>query len=600
MKTLKSSISKQSARLLSAAVLGGAVFTGCVNMDLTPSNEPSESSVWESPTMAAQAANGAYRCLQYIYSESWNCVWQPFSSVIDRDANWTDFNHTYGRTTSSDGYVSGRWGAFYEYAIKANTAVNGLPGVQGMDEAKKARMIAECKFLRCWWHYQLNVLFQGVPYVREDIKDPADAKLPRLTTDQVWDEIIKDLTEVIAEPNLPNKYPKGSSEWGHITKSCAYALRGKVYMWKKEWAKAEADFREVGKCGHKLFTETGATAYKDVLTPANEDCDEMIFSVQFSPEVNYGNAMHRAFAPRSVYGGEGWTNFIVNPAFVDGFENADGSKFNWDDVIPGYNSMPSKARRVFFLRDHITDAEYQAAEAAGADMSKYLPEGNEARIYQAYENRDPRLNMTVITPYHQFFGGMLNREEYFTSRFPFRDASLGDMKTDIAAMFYYVCRKYVLEGMQTPYYYSYCDYSIIRYAEVLIDLAECLNEQGKTDEAVSVINQVRARAGAALLNDASKPATKVTGKDDMRVRIQNEHYYELGAEESNYFNEIRYRTWRAKKFYVDKDGNMNGMRQVWGTPTYRYYDGGDKYYSWPIPEREIQNNPEMVQSPDWK
>ena len=35
----------------------------------------------------------------------------------------------------------------------------------------------------------------------------------------------------------------------------------------------------------------------------------------------------------------------------------------------------------------------------------------------------------------------------------------------------------------------------IRYADVLLNLAEALNEQGKIDEAVTVVNQVRARAG---------------------------------------------------------------------------------------------------------
>ena len=49
---------------------GAAILTGCVNMDLTPTNEPSESLVSVSPTMAAQVANGTYRGLQYRFQES--------------------------------------------------------------------------------------------------------------------------------------------------------------------------------------------------------------------------------------------------------------------------------------------------------------------------------------------------------------------------------------------------------------------------------------------------------------------------------------------------------------------------------------------------
>ena len=597
MNNTKSNIVKHTLRLMAAAVATGAMTTGCVNMDLEPSNEPSESSVWNSPTMAAQVANGAYRGLQYKYQESWNLLYQPFSSVIDRDANWTDFNHTYGRTTSTDGYISSAWSAYYEYAIKANSAVNGLPKVPGMDETKRSRLISECVFIRAFFHYQLNVLFQGVPYVREDIKSPADAHLSRLTADQVWDEIIKDLNSCIENPDLPNKHPQGSAEWGHITKSCAYALRGKVYMWKKEWQKAADDFQKVKECGHQLYTTGVGIAFKNVLKEAQEDCDEMIFSVCFTPEVTYGNALNRAFGNRVQGGGEGWTNFIVNPSFVDLFENADGSEFDWDDYIPGYNSMSTQARRVFFLRDNITEAEYEAAEAAGADMSKYLPSGNEARIRAAYANRDPRLNMTVVTPYDQFLGGVRGVAEEFTMRFPFRDVAIGDYKTDIAAMFYYTMRKFVNEGVEGTKYYNYIDVPVIRYAEVLLDWAECLNELGDVQGAVGKVNELRRRAGAQELN--SNAATRVNGQDDMRRRIRNEHYFELGGEESNYFNEIRWRTWREKKFYTDNQGQMNGMRQCWGTPTYRYYDGGESYYTWPIPEKEIQINPNMKQSPEW-
>ena len=64
MNNTKSNIVKHTLRLMAAAVATGAMTTGCVNMDLEPSNEPSESSVWNSPTMAAQVANGAYRGLQ--------------------------------------------------------------------------------------------------------------------------------------------------------------------------------------------------------------------------------------------------------------------------------------------------------------------------------------------------------------------------------------------------------------------------------------------------------------------------------------------------------------------------------------------------------
>lgn len=602
MKTIIKSLSKQSARLAAAAIAGAAMMTGCVNMDLSPTNQPSEGSVWANPTMAMQAANGMYRGLQYNCQDSGNRWWQPFSSVLDRDANWTDYDQMFARVTPSSGYVSGFWGNGFEYSIKANAVYHNIDKVPGIDPQAASRVKAEATFLRAWWHYEMNCLFQGIPYVDINVTNPEECKLPRKTADEVWDCIINDLTtNCINNPDMPDKYSKGDAMWGHVTKGAAYFLRGKVYLWKKEWAKAEADFKAVGNCGYKLYTEGGNIAYKNVLRLENEQCDEMIFSVCFNPDANRGNALHRAYGLRSSFGGEGWGNFLVNPAYVDSFENADGSKFNWDDIIPGYSKMTANARRVYFLRDNMTENEISASKAAGADMSKYLPNGNEARIYQAYENRDPRLNMTIITPYHTYLGGIWGVAEYFTSRFPYRDqgAPYKDIKTDTNAMFYYLMRKYVKEGVeQGTHHYTFTDYNIFRYAEVLINLAEALNEQGKTDEAVSCINQVRSRCGAALLN--SNAATTVAGKDDMRKRIQNEFTYELGGEHNLYMEEVRWNIWRERKFYKDAEGHMNGMRQCWGSPTYNYADGGERYNTWPIPQRELDQNPQMEQSPQWK
>ena len=68
-------------------------------------------------------------------------------------------------------------------------------------------------------------------------------------------------------------------------------------------------------------------------------------------------------------------------------------------------------------------------------------------------------------------------------------------------MFYYLNRKFVTEGVNEGNQMGTAiDMPKIRYADVLLNLAEALNEQGKIEEAISAVNQVRARAGAQLLN----------------------------------------------------------------------------------------------------
>ena len=62
------------------------------------------------------------------------------------------------------------------------------------------------------------------------------------------------------------------------------------------------------------------------------------------------------------------------------------------------------------------------------------------------------------------------------------------------------------------------------------------------------------------MNNATYPATKVNGQSDLRERIRNEYYWEIGGEDSMYFHELRWGTWKDKKF----DNNRNGLMQMWG------------------------------------
>jgi len=77
---------------------------------------------------------------------------------------------------------------------------------------------------------------------------------------------------------------------------------------------------------------------------------------------------------------------------------------------------------------------------------------------------------------------------------------------------------------------------VYRYAEVLLFMAEALNEQGKTAEAATYLNQVRTRAGLA--------ATTATSQADMREAIFKERRVELAFENKRWFDLVR--TGRAK------------------------------------------------------
>ena len=107
--------------------------------------------------------------------------------------------------------------------------------------------------------------------------------------------------------------------------------------------------------------------------------------------------------------------------------------------------------------------------------------------------------------------------------------------------------------------------------------------------------KVRRRAGHVELNNATYPATKVNGQSDLRERIRNEYYWEIGGEDSMYFHELRWGTWKDKKF----DNNRNGLMQMWGETTYTWYWLGDQCWSWPIPAKEMEMNSNLEQNEGW-
>jgi len=487
-------------------------LASCVDMDVAPKDQAASGSVWGNSTMAEQAVTGIYNKLYFGYDDAWIGWFDCWSYMMDLDANWIGgFGSLLGNNTSDNWRGSGLyWQNYYQGIFRANDVIDNMPNVSDMDEAERSRLVSEARFLRSWWYYRLNAMYGNIPYYDKALNSTDDTKdAEQCTQDEMWDNLISDLTLCINDNNLPNKYSGSDSNYGHITKGAAYALRGVIYMWKKEWQNAINDFQAVKDCGYSLYTGGGANSYKQLFKEENEHCDEMIFSLQCTTADN-GASSHQKnhfYGSRNLPDdgtgvGLGWTNYIVNPRFVDSYENADGSPFNWDDYIPGYNSMTPAQRAIYFYRDGLTEAEKSNAEKNGADMSKYLNNGNEERIQKAYTNRDPRLNASVVTPYSTYSGGISGAPIDYTYRYPYRtlNAPTYDYATDITAMAYYTNRKFVGEGMEIIVNYSPVDLPLIRYGQVLLWWAEALNEAGQQEEAIKKVNEVRSRAGAQLLN----------------------------------------------------------------------------------------------------
>jgi len=221
-------------------------LSGCQKdlLDTAPYSAISSQTMWTTDNLTDLGVSGVYSALRLVPSyknETYGATGQNISSQ----------SLMTGTITSSDGMFTTFWQNYYEGIQRANDAIINIPLKSPSDAAKKARYMAECKFLRGYDYLCLNRVFKGVPIYLEPFT-PEQATKARSTEADVWNQVIADLTDAINEPNLPNFYAAHAANYGHITKGAAYALRGKAYMYLKNWAAAVTDFASVKSCGYSL------------------------------------------------------------------------------------------------------------------------------------------------------------------------------------------------------------------------------------------------------------------------------------------------------------------------------------------------------------
>ena len=573
--------------------------------------------MWNTENLTDMGIAGVYSALR-----NWGPAGSGWTGTYGFDSwgmtgmyRYSNGNMTNGAITVTSGLFKDTWKKLYEGVHRANDAIVNIPIKSPVSAEKKGRLVAEAKFLRAFFYFRLNELWRGVPYYDTPI-DSEEATKGQETEAFIWGKVIDDLNDCIAEPNFPDRYTNSAdASQGRATKGAAYALRGKAYMMIGEYGKAVLDFDKVGQCGYNLYQG----GYKSLFTEANEYCEEMIFSVQNIAEVNYGSRSQWYCGTRSAHstvGTNSWGEYQVSPDLVDLYENADGTAFNWDDVIPGYSTMEAKQREVFFLRDTLkadgtpihpritTEVSKRLANFTAATKALYLPNGNEARIKKAYEGRDPRLAQSVITPYSEFIGyDGGTSEATLVSRWPIfgnsvhynaNPAGQNDLAVDASTYLFYFHRKFVFEGYGVVSREA-CPINepLIRYADVLLMWAEALLEQDDLPGAAAKVNLVRDRVGVKM------PAVKYSDKDDLRNKIRNERRIEFLNEGINFFDEMRWRTLKDTKY----KGGVNEAQQPWGATAqvgaFRWPEENNLYV-WPIPQEEVQKNKNLVPTPGWK
>lgn len=565
-----------------------AVCGGCESLDYTPGDQMSGQTFWQTEDHARQAAVGMYAAMKEPWCFGMEFTFDMCSDLADGTSPWSDVSRGDAFSSNSSG-VQNHWQYLYELVHRTNTVIRNVAGMPISQETID-RVTGEARFLRAMAYFRMLNCWGGVPYYDEtcDINEEfAHLDAPRCTADELRGHILDDLTDAIRK--LPVSWD--AADLGRATKGAAYALRGKVYLFNRQWDEAVADFEEIVhnktyNYGYSLHPD-----YNDLFRLYNgRHSDEMIFSIQSID----GNTAGYALDIVSYFGNKSTMRLIAgnrivpSTTLVDMYENPDGSQFDWDDVFPGFNAGDSQMRRRLMC---------VAIDQGSTEVTSTL-DSDTTKVMDAYRLRDPRLCLNVITPYSHYLGTDAGSSP-MDKQFVLADPTKGGAPMEAMAFIRnsegwnsYFWRKWIPTGNLDGYWGEYTrtpyEFPLIRLGDVLLMLAEAYNESGAIDKAVIELNKVRERVGMPGL-DSGAAWLAVNGKEDMAERIRRERAFELAGEGQRY--------WDLKRWGLLEQSVKNAT-DIFGDLMYtRTYQ--QRHQLWPIPLVEMERNLSLTQNPGW-
>ena len=178
------------------------------------------------------------------------------------------------------GPQAGLWSKNYTGIYRANLVIEKAEGtVAGLTPDKKARYVAEAKFLRAYYYFDLVRWFGNVPLITSTPAADAIYKQTQSAPAAIYAQIEKDLKEAVATTQLPETL--AADELGRITKGAAKALLGKAILFQNNTARmgeAAILFEEIINSNTYALEKN----YADIFKPDNKFGKESIFEIYSS------------------------------------------------------------------------------------------------------------------------------------------------------------------------------------------------------------------------------------------------------------------------------------------------------------------------------
>lgn len=444
--------------------------------------------------------------------------------------------------TTEHPYLASTWLCAYSAIGSANLVIARVPGITGMDAALRDRVVAEARFLRAVHYFNLVRLFGDVPLRLQPVDPRGDLNLPRSPAAEVYKAIVEDLE--FAAGKLPATYAGVPGiNTGRATSVAARALLAKVHL----------QFGAVHGGGAPSFNAAADQARQVVASGRHRLLPDFASIFALNNEMNAE------------------VIFAVQLTRVSGL----GGR----------------------LAQHVAPI--------GSGLSGVQPGGisfyPEWPFYREWADADRRKAGSVITSYVHPTRGQMTWTRPMTGLTSAQVTTfLNNFGTPSGGPFF---AKY-LDPQATTGAGDENDIILIRYADVLLTLAEAANEaSGPTAEAYGAVNAVRARAGLGALPSGLSQA-------QFRDAVHLERRYEFILESQVYFDMQRH--WEWSRARVERhmrlglpvaQGGEGLNASPWQNSVPKIgLSGGrveEKYRFFPVPAAARATNPQLTQNPGW-
>lgn len=286
----------------SALIIGAVALTGCESrLDIAPVTNLTDATFYRTAEDAKAALGACYASINYpdVFHDlvaSDDAI--PFlTGGADRPLVW---RYDITPQTSFIGFFGGA----YQNINRSNIVIKRLPDIP-MDDALKARYIAEAKFLRALAYLNLVRFYGGVPIVTEPTESAENLEIARSSAEEVYALIEADLQE--AEQVLPPKYE--AVDAGRATSNAAKALMARMYIFRAGTDAGSPFWQQVAQKSKEVIDDGSFGLYgtfAEAFALSARGGKENILEKQFLTDVS-GHGQGRGYGVRGalIYPGGG-------------------------------------------------------------------------------------------------------------------------------------------------------------------------------------------------------------------------------------------------------------------------------------------------------